>query len=66
MSEREKKDTVPQMLRLREVAELLAVDQSTVTRMVRSGQLPRYRIGEGSLRFKASDVAALINPAAPS
>lgn len=49
-------------LTIREVAERLRVSQSLVRRMVRSGDIPSYRVGFGSgrLRIRADDLDAYI------
>ena len=49
----------PQLLRITEVAEWLAVSVPTVNRLARAGELERVHIG-GSTRYRRADVEALI------
>jgi excisionase family DNA binding protein len=48
------------LLRRREAAELLGVSARTVDRLAEAGALPRVRVGERSVRFRAEDVIALV------
>ncbi len=50
-------------LTAREVAELLAVDHSTVTRWANAGQIKCIRLPGGHRRFRRSDVEAFIEAA---
>jgi excisionase family DNA binding protein len=50
---------VSRLLRVREVAAMLAVSTPTVWRLVRAGELRAVRVG-GSTRFLQSDVESLI------
>ena len=49
------------LLRPRQVAELLGVDRTTVTRWARSGKLEALRTLGGHRRFRASVVRALLS-----
>ncbi len=48
------------MLTTREVAELLQVDLSTVTRWIRYGRLPAIRTPGGQYRVRREDVERLL------
>lgn len=50
---------VDQLLRLRDVAELLALSEPTVRRLAKNGALPSVRIG-AAIRYRQSDVRRLI------
>jgi excisionase family DNA binding protein len=47
------------LLRLREVADVLAVSERSVRRLCRAGLLPTVRLG-GSVRFRYVDVQSLV------
>lgn len=49
-----------ELLKLSEVAEMLAVSQSTVLRLVWRRELPVVGIGKRSVRVRKSDVEKLI------
>ena len=55
----------PRLLRVREVATLLAVSEPTVWRLTHAGELTRVRVG-GSTRFLLSDVESLVRRGARS
>lgn len=44
-----------------EVAELLRVSERTVDRLATSGELPRRTLGRRLVRFRESDVLALLD-----
>ena len=44
------------LLTVNDVAEFLAVSPSLVYRLAADGELPSYRIGKGTLRFRPEDV----------
>lgn len=46
-----------------EVAELLRISRSTVTRYARLGQLPAIRLPSGYLRFRREDIERLLRQA---
>ena len=50
------------LLRPRQVAELLGVDRTTVTRWAQAGKLEALRTLGGHRRFRASVVRALLTP----
>lgn len=52
---------IPTLLTSREVGEICRVDRRTVERWAQAGVLHRVEIG-GSVRFRADDVARLIEP----
>lgn len=49
-----------ELLTSAEVAELLRVSRSTVTRYARLGQLPAIRLPSGYLRFRRQDIEKLL------
>ncbi len=49
-----------ELLTTTEVAEMLRVSRSTVTRYVRLGQLPAIRLPSGYLRFRRQDVEKIL------
>ena len=49
-----------QLLNARSVAELLGVNVAQVWKLARLGQLPAYRLGYRTLRFKPEDVERYI------
>lgn len=49
------------LLRVREVAEMFAVDPKTVTRWAKEGKLPCIRTPGGHRRYRESAVLALLN-----
>ncbi|WP_156675665.1 MULTISPECIES: excisionase family DNA-binding protein [unclassified Mycobacterium] len=56
-----------EFLSLDNAANELGVSKRTVRRMISSGQLPAYRIGNSTLvRVKRSDVLNVIKPVVPS
>lgn len=55
---------VDRLLRLREVAELLALSEPSIRRLSRSGALPSVRIG-AAVRFRRSDVQRMMIEANP-
>jgi excisionase family DNA binding protein len=57
------KDEDAEYISLQTTADLFEVSTWTVRRWVSSGQLPAYRLGEGSnlLRVKRSDAEALLH-----
>ncbi len=48
---------LPALLDLEGVASYLSIHPDSVRRIVRAGQLPAYRVGKRSLRFRRSDIA---------
>lgn len=52
-----------ELLTSAEVAELLRVSRSTVTRYARLGQLPVIRLPSGYLRFRREDIERLLRQA---
>jgi len=46
----------------REVADYLGVHIKTIQKWAAEGRLPAWRIGNMYLRFRKSDVEALLNP----
>lgn len=52
--------TAENLLRKKEVAEMLACSVRTVDRLASSGRLTRVKVG-GCVRFRASEVQAIIN-----
>jgi len=48
------------LLSTREVAGRLGVSEYTVRRMARAGKLPKVRVGERLVRYRETDVQALI------
>jgi excisionase family DNA binding protein len=48
------------LLSVREAAVRLAVSEDTVRRMARGGKLSRVRVGERLVRYRESEVQALI------
>ena len=48
------------LLTAKEVADLIQVDRSTVSRWAKAGTLPSLKIGD-LLRFRPSDIEAFIN-----
>lgn len=52
----------PAWLAQAEAAEYLGITDRTLRRWVASGQLPAYRLGVRLLRFKQSDLDALLQP----
>ena len=44
------------LLTVSDIADLLAISQSLVYRLVADGELRCYRIGRGALRFRQEDV----------
>lgn len=53
--------TSPDLLTAAEVSAYFRVSRSTVSRWKRDGALIGYKVG-GSLRFRRSDVEALLSP----
>jgi excisionase family DNA binding protein len=49
-----------ELLTTAEVAEMLRVSRSTVTRYARLGQLPVIRLPSGYLRFRREDIERLL------
>jgi len=49
----------PEVLTVRELAELLRVDEKTVYRMAQRGELPGFKVS-GSWRFEQGDIRAWI------
>lgn len=56
--------TSDELLTTAEVAERLRVSQVTVARWVKKGQLDAVRLPGGTLRFKESDIASIVDGAA--
>lgn len=56
--------TSDELLTTAEVAERLRVSQVTVARWAKKGQLDAVRLPGGTLRFKESDIAAIVDGAA--
>ena len=57
----ENKDALPtRPLTPREAAQFLSVSPRTLSRLVKRGDLPVYKVG-GSLRYKLSDLTALVD-----
>lgn len=54
--------TPPAWLPQADAADYLGVTERTLRRYVASGQLPAYRLGPRLLRFKQSDLDALLQP----
>jgi excisionase family DNA binding protein len=52
------------LLTTREVAGRLRVSTATVLRRFRSGEIPAVQLGPRTLRFRRSDIDALLDPAA--
>lgn len=52
----------PAWLPQAEAADYLGVTDRTLRRYVASGQLPAYRLGSRLLRFRQSDLDALLRP----
>ena len=48
------------MLKARQVAELIGVGRTTVYSLAANGVIPSYKIGKGAVRFDAEEVAAFI------
>ena len=57
-----------ELLTTEEILTELKISRSTLNRLLASGQLQAYQIGESgsSLRFKTGDVAAMLQPRRPS
>ena len=55
-------DDPKDLMKPREVAELLRIHLVTVYEWHKSGKLPGQRLGGTSLRFRRSDVEALLQP----
>lgn len=53
---------LPTLLTVKEAAELLGVTRHTLERWGHSGHLPRVEVGPRTVRYRASDIAALIDP----
>ena len=58
--------TDDRLLTAAEVAALFRVEKVTVGRWARSGRLPSVRTPGGQRRFRAADVAALLNGKEPA
>jgi len=54
--------TVPLLLTIRETSELLNVSQRTLERWSLEGRLPRVELGPKTIRYRADDLAAMIEP----
>ncbi len=50
----------PELLTIREAAEILNVSPRTLERWSLEGRLPRVEIGPRTIRYRADDLAALI------
>lgn len=48
------------LIKLREAAEILGIHVNTVRNLIKSGQLPVYRLGTKLLRLKKTEVLALL------
>jgi excisionase family DNA binding protein len=59
-------DTQQGYVTVTEAAKRLQVSHPTVWRWIRSGKLAAYRVGPKTIRVKEADLAALIQPVAPS
>jgi len=53
-----------ELLTRKDVAELFQVSTLTVIRLENDGKLPAIRLGAGSVRYRKSDVEALITACA--
>ena len=55
---------LPEIMTTKEVADYLRIHLSTVFRMVRTGQLPGFRVGagRGDYRFRRSNIEKLTQP----
>jgi len=50
------------LLTIQESADLMKVSESTVRRLIRSGRLPAYKVGErGQVRVKAIDLEQYVD-----
>jgi len=54
--------TDPRWISQSEATEYLGVTERTIRRMVAAGDLPAYRLGKRLLRFKLTDLDALMRP----
>lgn len=54
-----------ELMRTAQVAKLLDVDRTTVTRWVRLGLLPAIRLPGGQLRYRRADVEKLLQQGKP-
>ncbi len=57
--------TVPEMLRIGDVAKMLSMSTPTVRKLINTGQLPFY-LTAGGKRFKREDVMDYINSLEPN
>lgn len=51
---------IPQLVTVPVAAERLAVDRSTLYRLIRAGKIPVVRITDGAVRIREDDLAAYI------
>lgn len=51
---------VSDLLTAAEAARFLRVSESTFVRLVRSGQIPSYRIGKRIVRYRSADLVAFL------
>jgi excisionase family DNA binding protein len=49
------------LLTVAQVAQLLAVSESLVYRLASDGEIPCYRIGKGTLRFRPDDIESYLS-----
>ncbi len=52
----------PDLLTVAEAAALLKVSKVTISRWLKQGRLPAYRVGPRAVRIRRADVAGLIEP----
>jgi excisionase family DNA binding protein len=57
---------LPELMTMTEVAEALRVSVQSVSRWSKDGTLPSIQIGAGTVRFRRSDVEALLHPDQPA
>lgn len=57
--------SLKEFLTVKETAETLDLDQSTVRRMIYAGKLEAYRAGSKAIRIPRAAILEMLEPAAP-